>query len=246
MHRRILVVALLGLTTAPALAQDEDIPTRPKPVESRPTDASTDAPCGQWIERCRTEYKILWLERDAPPAPNPELKEHSCPEVQCMQELDWIEERSIRVETTLKPREVLKEVCITEMIPEKCVDPLTGCCTTVLKPVTTTKVVKDYVLEPACEEKVIVVKRPCIKTVEKAVSRKTLHIEEGPPKPRKETYGVLVPIEIKERVFVPAKPVCPSCSPPYPSSCPVSKTAEELPEVLPTLDGTVVAPTAIE
>jgi hypothetical protein len=203
----ILTAGLLSLAPLPCPAQEA------KPPEPLPAPADlAPKPCLVPVTECKTTYKLHWLEREVPHT-KMELKlreESAGQEHRIEYEIDWTEEKCLRTETTYKPREIVKDVTVCTSVPEKVCDPVTGCCKVILKPVTEVKQVREIVFEPVTEQKEYVLRRPCLKPVDRVFTLKKLCLDIVPKTENFiERFGVLAPVEITETKLVPAAPCCP-------------------------------------
>jgi hypothetical protein len=197
-----LAVVLLAFVARPGQAQEVgQSPPAVPPILAAPCPEPGPPPC----EKTRTEYRIHWLPREVP-VEKLTLREAVTKEPRTNLELGWQEEKVVRTELKLKPREVVKEVTRCTVQPVTETDPCTGCPTVVFKPVTEVKLVKEVVFDAVPEEKVYTIRRPCLKPVEKVYSVKHWELE-CTPGTRRERFGILIPTEVTERVLTP--PPCP-------------------------------------
>lgn len=211
MHGKMLHGLVLGcLSLAPLAGQAQEKPISKPELLPAPTESSAQ-PCPT-CEKKYTTYKLHWLERDGAPAPVLKLKELTNQEPVCTYELDWREEQRIKTEIVLKPREIVKEVTTCTMEPKTVIDPVTGCRSVEWKPVTETKLVKDIVFDACPEDKIYTVKFPYLKNVDKIYTYKKFYLEHDLEK-RVEKYGVLVPIEVTEKVPQCQQPPCSTAVP---------------------------------
>lgn len=199
-------------------AQEKILPPKelPPAIETPPAVESPSPGCSAPCEKVTTTYKLHWLERDIT-IPTRTLKDVTNKETRQTVELDWVEEKRIRTEVVLKPREIVKEVTICTTQPVEEIDPVTGCKCIVLKPVTETKMVKEIVFDCVTQDQTIIVRHPYLKPVDKNYTVKSLYLECGSV-PGKERYGILVRGTATERVVTPAiippPPVKPPCDAP--------------------------------
>ena len=211
MKRWIFSGLFLGLSALPCPAQEEPPPAAETPLPAPPTPAPAGS-CG-FVESCKTTYQLHWLERQVPGVETKHvLREVVTPDTKCGLELHYNQEQRVRHDMALKPCEVMKEVTICTQKPIVTVDPCTGCSTVTFQPVTETKLVKEISYQLVPEDKVVTVQTPFLKPTEIPIGRKTLVLDTTcEPVIRRERFGVLVPVEIKER-----KPLCPPvpCPPP--------------------------------
>lgn len=191
-----------GLLALPCAAQEQ----LPPPKEN----AETPPPACNYVESCKTTYQLHWLEREVPCVVNkPVLKEVTRPCFKPSYEIEWNQAVVTKTELVLKPREVIKEVTICTQVPKVVKDPCTGCSTVIFEPVTETKQVKEITYCLDTQEKTVGIRTPFLKPVEIPTVIKSLVLEyETEAVVRKERFGVLVPVEIKER-----KPCPPPCPP---------------------------------
>ena len=75
----------------------------------------------------------------------------------------------------MRPKEVSREVCYTTLEPCVVTDPCTGHCSTILKPVTRTRIQKDLVFVAVPEERTVEIGVPYLRPAEELVPRKTVH-----------------------------------------------------------------------
>jgi hypothetical protein len=206
MKRWMFSGLFLGLSALPGLAQE---PPLAAPEAPPPPPAALVPGCDEYIECIKQSWNLHWLERQVPGVKvTHELKEHICPDTKPGLELHFNQEQRIKHEMVLKPCENVKEVTICTQKPIVTVDPCTGCSTVTFQPVTEVKLVKEITYQLVPEDKVVTVQTPFLKCVEIPIGRKTITLEtKVEPVIRKEIFGVLVPVEIKER-----KKVCP-CPP---------------------------------
>ncbi len=192
----ILVVGCLAL---PSRAQET------LPVMPRSGPEALPAPECDIHESCQSTYELHWLERTVPRTVTTMVpREVVTPDTKTIFEVEYNKEQRSRTVMVLKPCETIKEVTRCTQKPKVVTDPCTGCPTVVFEPVTETKQVKEITYELVPEEKVVVVETACLKPVEKAIARKTMVLEcTTETVMKKERFGVLVPVEIKER-----KPAC--------------------------------------
>jgi hypothetical protein len=222
MKRWMFSGLFLGLTALPSVAQEppplpegSQLPATPPEKLVPPPAPLAEPGCGSDIIECiKHTWNLHWLERQVPGvAIKHELKEHICPDTKPGFELLYNQEQCIRHEMALKPCETVKEVTICTQKPIVTVDPCTGCSTVTFQPVTEVKLVKEITYQLVPEDKVVTVQRPFLKPVEIPIGRKTLTLETTcEPVIRKEIFGVLVPVEIKER-----KKPCPPVPLPLPT-----------------------------
>jgi hypothetical protein len=203
------LLVVVSLAARPCQAQEKPVGTPerlpaavPAPAEL-PVAPLSSAPCACPVEKIHTTYQLHWLERDTPvPMEKLSLRAESTQEVRAVPELDWVETTEVRTEIVLKPREILKEVTVCTVKPEKITDPATGCCSTVMQPVTEVKQVKETVFDMVREEKLVKVRRPVLKSTDRVFDVKHLVLDRQ-VEMRKERYGVLVPSQVTERILVP-------------------------------------------
>jgi hypothetical protein len=179
MKRRIIVcltTALLALAVRPGMAQQEvppgrapvpTLPAAPLPV-AVPQAAPTVPPgCG---------VRVLWLDHLEPVqrlVPREVVTEERQPSL----EVAYREEKRVVTEVVVKSREVERLVSCTVLKPVTETCPETGQCTTVLKPCTEVKPVKELEYYAVPEERTVVVSVPYLKPVEIVVPRKTVVLE---------------------------------------------------------------------
>lgn len=207
--KHILISALVaGALAVPALADETPPETLPPPAP-----APAPAPACGMTEKCKTSYNLHWLEREVPHTQTKyNLRDVVTPATKHGLEIEYKKEQRTRTVMVLKPQEVVKEVTVRTQIPKVVKDPCTGCATVVFEPFTETKQVKErcYCLVP--EEQVYTVQTGCLKEVDKPIGIKTLALDcVTETVTKKERFGVVVPVEIKER-----KPPCPC---PVPAPC---------------------------
>lgn len=211
----LLSAVAAGVLIVPCQAQEK--PAAPPPVEVLPAPTPEGAPpaCG-YIESCKTTWQLHWLEREVPGVVSkPVLREVTTPCTKPSFEIEWNQAVVTKTEVVLKPREIVKEVTICTQKPKVVKDPCTGCSTVIFEPVTETKLVKEITYCLESEEKTVTVRTPFLKPVEIPIVRKSLVLDhECENVVRRERFGVLVPVEIKER-----KPCAPPCPPPPPLPC---------------------------
>lgn len=198
-----------GLLTLPCRAQ-ERLPLPKEGSESPPADCN-------YIECHKTTWNLHWLEREVPGVvTKPVLREVTRPCSKPSYEIEWNQHVCTKTELVLKPRETIKEVTICTQVP-KVVKDASGCSTVVFEPVTETKKVKEITYCVEAQEKTFTVRTPFLKPVEIPTTIKTLVLDwECENVVRRERFGVLVPVEIKERKLI--QPPCPPIA--LPLSCP--------------------------
>lgn len=211
-HRMLLGWVLAAVLAGPAGAQEQappparlpppipdEVAPRPTPLAPPPGVGLPSAPPA--CEKTSQSFQLHWIERSVP-GQRMVLRELTTQEVRENLELGWHEESVVRTETTVKPREILKEVTTCTMKPVVKTDPATGCQSVVLEPVTEVKVIKEVVYDIVPEQKVQVVRRPYLKSDLKPVQVKRWHIDHQ-PEVRIERSGILVPVETRERILTP-------------------------------------------
>jgi hypothetical protein len=196
----------LGVLALTCPAQEKLPPPQEKSVEKSPVTEVPLAPAADCGHTC-PGFKVLWVEKEVPiqrlePREVVTLVRRPATVV-----ADRVVKRAV-TDVVLQPREVLKEVTCTTMQPCTETDPHTGHCTTVFKPVTECKVVKEtvYVAVPVTRE--VDVTEPYLKQAEEIVEQKTV-LWEYRTVMQKRGYPVAVPAGevLKERWFV--APPCP-------------------------------------
>lgn len=220
MKRWMFSGLFLGLSALPSLAQEPPIAPPESPIKPPPPLLAETADCGEYIKCIKRTWNLHWLERQVPGvAIKHELKEHICPDTKPGLELHFNQQQRIKHEMVLKPCENVKEVTICTQKPIVTVDPCTGCSTVTFQPVTEVKLVKEITYQLVPQDTVVTVQTPFLKCTEIPIGRKTLTLETTVENViRKEIFGVLVPVEIKER-----KKACPCPPVPLPAPAPCTK-----------------------
>jgi hypothetical protein len=194
------VAGILAGLTLPAMAQEE-LPPAPPPVAEIPA-----APCAPDCER--PGIRILWMEHEVPLqriVPREVITEEKTSTL----EVAYREEQRVVCDIVFKPREVMKPVNSCTLQPVTETDPCTGKCCTVMKPVTEVKVVKATEFVAVSEERVVVVKVPYLKPVEKIVPHRNVLLEYR-TETRREGCPLAIPDVVPhERVLVAPKPCHP-------------------------------------
>jgi hypothetical protein len=78
-------------------------------------------------------------------------------------DVEYREQKQVVVEWTLKPREIVKDVPCTTMVPVTITDPCTGQCRTEYKSCPVVRQVRLTVYDPVPVERIVVVAVPCLK-----------------------------------------------------------------------------------
>jgi hypothetical protein len=198
-----------GVLASPAQERQplpEKLPTLPEPV---PT------PAAPLAEDCHKPFcsvpKVLWYERDVPVhvlVPREVIREDKVPTLA----LGFRDEKRVVTDIVMKPIEVAREVCYTTLEPCVVTDPCTGHCSTVLKPVTRTRIQKDLNFVAVPVDRTEIVKVPFLRETDEIVARKTILLEYRAEMTKK-GFAIGVPSEPapQPRYLVP---------PPPPAACP--------------------------
>jgi hypothetical protein len=178
----VLAAAGLAWAAGTGLSQEQVPPPKEKPQEKvqekvpEKLPPLVEEPAHSDCHHERPSVKILWMEREVPvQVLTP--REVIIPEKYPTLEVAYREVKRKVIEIVMKPREVTREVPCTTLQPCTVCDPHTGCCTTVMQPVTVMKLRKETVFYPAPEEREIVVKVPYVKEAEEIVPRRTVILE---------------------------------------------------------------------
>ena len=178
MKRMILPLVTFGMlawTGLPGLAQEPIQPPEKITPEKLPAEQVPLAPLAPPDHSC-PGIKILWLERQVPiQVLTP--REVIIPQKRPGLGVAFREEKRVVTEIVFKPREVTREVPFTTMKPFTEVCPETGHCTTVMKPCTETRLVKDVEFCPTPVQRTIVIAVPYVKEIEEIVPNRTILLE---------------------------------------------------------------------
>jgi hypothetical protein len=171
----LVTFGLLAWAGRPASAQ-ELIPPPPQEKQVEKVPPPLLAPLEPGCDHSHPGVKILWMERQVPIqvlVP----REVVVPQKRPTLVVDFKPQKREITEIVLKPREVTREIPFTTMKPCVEVCPETGHCTTVMKPCTEMRVVKDVVFYSAPVKRTIVVPVPFVKEVEEIVPTRTIILE---------------------------------------------------------------------
>jgi len=154
MKTRTLAVVTLSILAASALpcrAQDKLAAQQEKPIREVREGAAKPEPC--------CGHKVLWVDYYCP-VQTLQAREYATKELCSTWKVDYREEEKTFTQMVITPREVTKEVsyCTTEAVTTT--DPVTGCTSTCMKPVTKKKIIKETIFEAAPVKKVIKVQVP--------------------------------------------------------------------------------------
>jgi hypothetical protein len=185
MKRRIfscVTVALLALAARPGAAQEkppggEGVLPPPKPVPTLPpAPAPVTAPEPAPLVPPGCGVRVLWLEHQVPVerlVPREVITEERRPSM----EVAYRDEKREVIETVVKSREVERLVPCTVMKPFTETCPETGQCTTVWKPCTEMRTVKEPEYYAVQQPRTVVVPVPYLKPAEIVVPHKTIVLE---------------------------------------------------------------------
>ena len=171
----LVTFGLLAWAGRPGFAQ-EVIPPPEKQPEKQPEKLPPLAPMEPGCDHAHPGIKILWMERQVP-IQVLRAREFIVPQKRPTLVVDFREEKRVVTEIVMKPREVTREIPFTTMKPCTEVCPETGHCTTVLKPCTEMRLVKDVVFYPTPVERPIIIRVPFVKEIEEIVPAKTTILE---------------------------------------------------------------------
>jgi hypothetical protein len=151
-----------------------------------------------------TRFRVEYLKRDTS-VPQLRTRDLDTQAARTTLELDPCKQKRVRTELVLRPREVVKEVTECTFQPVTKRDPITGCETVVLQPVTEVKRVAIIVYDLCPEEVPVTVTTFGLKPKTETVVERRLGLDCVPEK-RTETRGVLLPTIRKERLIDPGVP----------------------------------------
>jgi hypothetical protein len=174
-----LAVALLAGVTGSGAAQElpptpERVPP-PVPNELPAAPAPVVAPAPLPEAGCGPN-QVLWMERLVPVhtlAPREIVTEERRPSL----EVAYRDEKQVVTELVVRSREVERAVPCTVLKPVTETCPETGQCTTVWKPCTEIKIVKETEFYSVPEQTTLVVRVPYLRPAELVVPRKTIALE---------------------------------------------------------------------
>jgi hypothetical protein len=214
MRIQVLPLVAVGMLAWGALASPaQEQGPRPKELPSVPETLPAPAPA-PLVEDCHVPPhpvpKVLVYDRDFPVqilVPREVIQVDKVPTLV----IAFKPEKRTVTDIVMKPREVSREVCYTTL--EECVetDPCTGHCSTVLKPVTRTRIQKDLVFVAVPEERTVEIGVPFLRPAEELVPRKTVLLEYRTVMQR-QSFAVGIPGE--------AAPPIRYLVPPPPEACP--------------------------
>jgi hypothetical protein len=171
----LVTFGLLAWAGRPVLAQ-EVIPPPEKQPEKQPEKLPPLAPTEPGCDHGHPGVQILWMERQVP-IQVLKPREIIVPQKRPALAVAFREEKRVVTEIVMKPREVTREIPFTTMKPCTEVCPETGHCTTVLKPCTEMRLVKDVVFYPTPVERPIIIRVPYVKEIEEVVPARTVILE---------------------------------------------------------------------
>jgi len=183
MKKTILPLVTFGLLAwagRPGLAQELIPPPEKqapeKPQAEKETVTLPLAPPEPDCDHGHPGINILWMERQVPiQVLTP--REIISPQKRPALAVEFRPEKREVTEIVLKPREVTREIPFTTMKPCTEVCPETGHCTTVLKPCTEMRLIKDVTFYPTPVERTLVVRVPYVKEIEEVVPARTVILE---------------------------------------------------------------------
>jgi hypothetical protein len=170
----VVLAGLWALPGAMSLAQETGGEKRiePPPPVTPPAAAPVES-CAPHRSQCVPGLKIV-EENCAITIPGleirPILSRQKVPDLA----ITYREEKKTVLATVLKPREVEEAIPCMTVEHETIVDPCTGKCCTVEKQVPGVKIIKTTVFDTVTEERVVIIRVPEIKPVEREVLVKTL------------------------------------------------------------------------
>ena len=212
MKRRMFSYVALGalaLLARPGTAQQE----KPPAAELLPPPAAVEVPAapscagGECAPPCAGGIKVLWAEHEVP-IRRIEPREIEVKTKRPTVVVDYWEKECTVIDYVVKEREVERLAPCTVLQPCTVTDPHTGHCTTVMKPVTEMRPVKDVVCCTEPVTKTVKVKVPYLKQVEEEVKQKVV-IFEYKTVMKKEGCPVVMPApEVPKTRYLLAEPPC--------------------------------------
>jgi hypothetical protein len=173
-----LAAALVALAARPGAAQERPPGTEavPPPATAAPPAAPAPAlPAPAPDTHCGTN-RVLWMERQVPVqtlVPREIITEERTPTL----EVAYREENRTVTEMVVRSRDVERQVPCTVMKPVTETCPETGECTTVWKPCTEIRTVREPEYYSVPETRTVVVRVPYLRPAELVVPRKTVAFE---------------------------------------------------------------------